>query len=232
MWSWFSRWRPELTPEISQRLAHWAAQPAADLHIPLDSAKFTVIDLETTGFDPSRDALLSIGAVRINGRTLSLGESFHCLVASERTGSRDNVLVHGIAPSQQAMGEAPQTCLMQLLEFSGKEPLMAFHAPFDRAFLVKAVRRWLGVRLKNPFVDVAWLLPALFPSALAPRAGLDDWAQHFNLSIPRRHSADADALATAELTLVALAEARRRRVRDLRALVTHARHMAHLSPLG
>lgn len=232
MWDWLARRRPQLTPELSQRVARWAALPLPDLNIPLDSAKFTVIDLETTGFDPARDAMLSIGAVRLSGRALSLGESFHCYVAPERESSRDNVLVHGIAPSQQARGALPSTCLMQLLEFSGKEPLMAFHAPFDRAFLTRAVRRWLGVRLQNPFIDVAWLLPALFPSALNPRSGLDDWAQHFQVHIPRRHSADADALATAELLLVALAEARRRGVPHVRALASQARRMAQLSPSG
>ena len=126
----------------------------------------------------------------------------------------------------------PATCLIDFLEFCGREPLVAFHAPFDRAFLARAVRRRLGVRLRNSFLDVAWLLPALFPDALGPRAGLDDWAQHFHIHIPRRHAADADALATGELTLVALAEARRRCVPNVRALAALARRTAQLAPPG
>lgn len=230
---WWKRWTgPELPAHIAARVSQWAARSPADLNIPLDSLKCTVIDLETTGLDPARDAVLSIGAVTLCGTTLSLGESFHCYIAPERYSSRENVLVHGIAPSQQALGIAPESCLIDFLEFSGKEPLMAFHAPFDRAFLTKAVRRSLGIRFKNAFLDIAWLLPALFPAALSPRASLDDWAKHFKLHIPRRHTADSDALATAELALIAMTEARRQRVTHFRALRAFARHAAHISPLG
>jgi DNA polymerase III subunit epsilon len=230
---WWHRWsRPALPEDLSDRLSQWAAQPAPDLHIPLDRAKMAVIDLETTGLEPARDTVLSIGAVTLRGETLNLGESFHCYIAPERRGSRENILVHGIAPSQQAQGAPPDACLVDFLEFCGREPLVAFHAPFDRAFLVRAVRRWLGVRLRNPFLDVAWLLPALFPTALGPRAGLDDWARHFHLHIPRRHSADSDALAAGELTLIALAEARRRQIPNVRALATLARQTAQLAPAG
>jgi DNA polymerase-3 subunit epsilon len=230
---WWKRWlRPELAPDIAARLSRWAALPPADPNIPLDRLNCTVIDLETTGLAPARDAVLSIGAVTLRGKTLSLGESFHCYIAPELQSSRENVLVHGIAPSRQALGIAPESCLIDFLEISGKEPLLAFHAPFDRAFLTRAVRRSLGVRLKNAFLDVAWLLPALFPTALTPRASLDDWAKHFELHIPRRHTADSDALATAELTLIAMSEARRQRVPSFRALLARVRHTVHLAPPG
>jgi DNA polymerase III subunit epsilon len=230
---WWQHWfRPSLPEDLARRVLRWAALPQADLNIPLDRASFAVIDTETTGLNPRRDAMLSIGAVMLRGSTLGLGESFHCYIASEQESSRENVLVHGIAPSQQIQGAPPASCLIEFLDFCGGEPLVAFHAPFDRAFLSRAVRRWLGARLGNPFLDLAWLLPALFPAAAGPRAGLDDWARHFHLHIPRRHSADADALAAGELTLVALAEARRRHVPNVRALLAMARHTAQLTLPG
>jgi DNA polymerase III subunit epsilon len=230
---WWQRWfQPGLQEDVARRVLRWAALPKADPNIPLDRASFAVVDTETTGLNPRRDALLSIGAVMLRHATLSLGESFHCYIASERESSRENVLVHGIAPSQQSQGAPPASCLIDFLDFCGGEPLVAFHAPFDRAFLSRAMRRYLGARLGNAFLDLAWLLPALFPAALGPRAGLDDWARHFNLHIPRRHSADADALAAGELTLVALAQARRRHVPTVRALRTLARHTAQLALPG
>ena len=231
--AWWNVWsRPKLPEAQAMRLARWAALPPADLNIPLDTAKMSVIDLETTGLSPARDAILSIGAVTLQRGALSLGASFHCYIAPDRRSSRENVLVHGIAPSRQAQGLAPGVCLLDFLEFCGKEPLVAFHAPFDRAFLARAVRRWLGVRLRNPFLDIAWLLPALFPKMLSPRASLDEWSQKFRLHNPRRHAADFDAFITAELLLVALAEARRRRIPSVRALAALARHTAQLVPSG
>ena len=230
--SWFGAKQPELTDPISRRLARWADLPGPNLNIPLDTVRLTVIDIETTGLDPARHEVLSVGAVAIQGPALHLGESFHCQIALAGSGSYENVLIHGIAPSQWAQGTSPASCLTELLEFCGKEMLLAFHAPFDRAFLTRAAKRRLGVRFRNRFLDVAWLLKALFPSALGPRAGLDDWCAHFGVHNSRRHTADADAFATAELVLVALAEARRKQVPSLKALVRLVHHTERLAPAG
>jgi DNA polymerase III subunit epsilon len=230
--AWMRWFQPNLPEDMARRVSRWAALPPADLNIPLDTAKMAVIDLETTGLSPASDAILSVGAVMLQSGALSLGASFHCYVTPERQSSRENVLVHGIAPSQQARGVPPRTCLLDFLEFCGTEPLVAFHAPFDQAFLARAVRRWLGVRFRNPFLDAAWMLPALFPKVLSARASLDEWAQHFRLHNPRRHAADSDAFTTAELALVALAEAHRRRIPSVRALSALVRHTAQLAPSG
>ena len=230
--AWFGLGPPLLEASLRERVTRWAKLPAPKLNIPLDDARLIVVDVETTGMDPARDALLSIGAVRLQGRALDLGESFHGLVLPDRQSTRENILVHGIAPSQQAQGEPADEILVRFLEYCGADPLMAFHAPFDRSFLSRAARRGLGIRLRNPFIDMAWVLPALFPHALPSRSGLDDWARHFNLQISRRHAADADALATGELLLVALAEARRQSIATLQQLMTLASRTAKLAPPG
>ena len=40
---------------------------------------------------------------------------------------------------------------------------MAFRAEFDQTMLQRAVREIFGTELRRPFIDLAWLLPALFP---------------------------------------------------------------------
>jgi DNA polymerase III subunit epsilon len=67
-------------------------------------------------------------------------------------------------------------------------------------------RRWL---------DVAFLVPALFPQ---PAQTLDDWLRVFGIEAYARHDALADALATAQLFQIVLAEAARRGLRTLGAL--------------
>jgi DNA polymerase-3 subunit epsilon len=81
----------------------------------------------------------------------------------------------------------------------------------------------LGIRFENPFLDLAWLLPALYGAAPGKPRGLDEWMEQFGLSIPNRHSADADALAAAELFLIAVPAARRRGLQTFQQLSAFAR---------
>ncbi len=107
---------------------------------------------------------------------------------------------------------------MGFLEFARKDVLVAFHAPFDQAVLDRAARETLGLRLLNPFIDLADLAPALAPEARLGRAGLDDWLAYFGLRAAQRHRAAYDAVATGELLLILLARARVRGIVTVSAL--------------
>ena len=79
------------------------------------------------------------------------------------------------------------------------------------------------MRSPNPWLDVAWLAPALNPRVGLDRAGLDPWLERFGLRPHARHRALADALVTGELFLVLLAQASAAGVRDLAGLARIAR---------
>src|SRR5690606_5417982 len=98
-----------------------------------------VIDVETTGLDPVRDRVLSIGAVAVHvgappeaAARISLADSLELRVAQGRAGSRENILVHGIGEQAQREGLAPGKALRCLDAFAGASTLLAFHAAFDR----------------------------------------------------------------------------------------------------
>lgn len=45
---------------------------------------FVVLDLETTGLDENTCQILEVGGVIVHGRTLELGQTFHCYVLHEQ----------------------------------------------------------------------------------------------------------------------------------------------------
>jgi DNA polymerase-3 subunit epsilon len=49
---------------------------------PLSQARWVVIDCETSGLDPRRDRLLSVGAIRIRADRIELGDAFSARVRS------------------------------------------------------------------------------------------------------------------------------------------------------
>lgn len=214
----------ELPAALAQRVQAWRALPAANDAVPLAQARLVAVDVETSGLDPRRDRLLAVGACAIEHERLHPGTGFEALLRQETASNRDNILIHGIGPQAQAGGAAAEDALMGFLEFARKDLLAAFHAPFDRTMLDRAARETLGLRLVNPFLDLADLAPALCPEARLAHAGLDEWLAYFGLRAAQRHRALPDAVATGELLLILLARARARGVTTLSALRALAEH--------
>ncbi|MND87807.1 hypothetical protein D3C80_798150 [compost metagenome] len=134
-----------------------------------------------------------------------------------------SVLIHGLGPSALAAGCDPAEALLDLLDFIGNSPVLAFHAPFDQRMLARALKQSLGYRLHSPFLDVAELAPMLNPDTVLREAGLDDWVTRFGLQVEERHHASADALVTAELALILFSQARRQQL-DSPALLDQQLH--------
>lgn len=203
--NWLTRWLPRgLDAAHRRRRDAWRQLPDVAPATPLGQLRSVVVDLETTGLRPRRDRILAIGALAVTGSSLRLGDTFAAVLRQPFSGSRANVVVHGITPGRQAQGQRPRDALLDFLEFAGTAPLVAFHAGFDQAFLQRAVRRRLRTGLRNRFLDLAWLLPALVPDQPTHRRSLDDWLQRYEIHVHGRHTAMGDALATAELYLLAL----------------------------
>jgi DNA polymerase-3 subunit epsilon len=219
--SWITQlFRPqiELAPSLAQAVTAWRALPSSDERRPLLQTGFRVVDVETSGLDARRDRLLAIGAVSVENFRLNPAANFSVVLHSETVNSRENILIHGIGPQQQATGEEPEQALLAFLGYAGKHPLVAFHAPFDQTVLDRALRQTLGVRLVNPWLDLARLGPALYPEARLAQASLDDWLQYFELHAHTRHRAVFDAFASAELLLIFLKRALTHGITTLSAL--------------
>jgi DNA polymerase-3 subunit epsilon len=170
--------------------------------------RWVVVDVETSGMDVARDRLIAIGAVamRDDGRILP-ADSFEIVLKQETASSRENILVHGLGVQAQREGVDPRVALAAFLDFVGTAPLLAFHAPFDRGFLARVIKFCFNQPFDNPWLDVAELAPALHPKMNL--RSLDEWLARFGIPIAARHSAAADAFATALLAARLLPEARR-----------------------
>jgi len=222
----------ELSAGLAERLRAWQALPAPNERNALAVARFVVVDVETSGLDARRDRLLAIGAVLVEARRLRPGHGYAAFLRATTPSSRENILVHGITPHVQQGGDVPEAALMGFLEFARRDVLVAFHANFDQTVLDRAVRTQLGVRLPNPWIDVAQLAPALVPEARLVNRPLDDWFGYFHLRAHVRHSAASDAFATAELFLILLARAARQGLTSVSQLRAVCERQQRLRPGG
>ena len=214
---WLPNWlrrrriRAALEPSARTRLRLVCNETAAStldmLRQPLSVARLVAVDLETTGLSVQRDRVISIGAVAVRARTIRHDDCFERYLRQEHASPVNNILFHQIGGQQQLGGVEPVTGLIEYLEFLGNSAAVAFRAEFDRTILGRETAAVLGVRLHNPFVDLAVVLPALFPDT--DNDTLDDWLRHFTFKAPVRHRALADAYCHGALLLVVLERATR-----------------------
>lgn len=191
--------------------------------VDADARRWIVVDTETTGLNPDRDSMLSIGGVAIADGRLELADSFEMVVYAEGPVVAENVLVHGIGHELRAAGVPLEEAIPTWRSWRDGAPAIAFHAEFDRRMLRTAVRRAGLEPDPRPWLDVAHLGEALDPEFGDRPRSLDEWLEHASIPIVERHSAAADALATAQLLMKLLPEASRRGVTGLPALRRMAR---------
>jgi DNA polymerase-3 subunit epsilon len=215
--SWFGP-KPQLEAEQLHRFELWQALPPVELKMPITASRYVVVDVETTGLSLTQDRLISIGAVAVVNGKIVLGDSFYAVLQQCSASERDNILLHGIGTAAQLEGEAPVEALLAFLEYLGKSPLVAFHVTFDETMIKGALRNYLGLNFKHPWLDLAYVMPGLNPQMARKLRALDDWIAQFNIRIEVRHNALADALATAQLLQIALSLARKKSVAEYAGL--------------
>lgn len=190
-----------LNAEQQARLAAWQALPPVDLGQPFAAARYVVVDVESSGLNVHRDRLIAIGATAIQGGRVAIGDSLEMVLKQDVVSTKDNILVHGISGEAQREGLEPVEGLLQFLEYLGKDPLIAYHVGFDNIMISKTLRKYLGLKFEHPWADLAHVAPSVLPEFAATFRSLDHWTVHFNIGNFARHSALADALATAQLML-------------------------------
>jgi DNA polymerase III subunit epsilon len=192
--------------------------------------RFVVADVESSGLNPRKDALIAIGAVVVQGGQIRLGESFEMVIQQAAPSSDANILIHRISSEDQLNGAPAVDVLTAFLEFVGTSPLVGFHAAFDAAMLDRAYRKSLGIAFDREWLDLAWLAPALKgEGASHARRSLDDWLNTLGIEIMARHNAAADALGTAQLLQALFPLAKKRGLVTPEDFIDEARSMEHMA---
>ncbi|RMG75654.1 MAG: 3'-5' exonuclease [Bacteroidetes bacterium] len=199
---------------VCDYLEQGANHPARNT--PWEAVRFVVFDTETTGLTPSRDRLLSIGAVAVEQEAIVLNDSLELLVKNEAQLEEEAVAVHGIVPTELALGVEETEAIAAFLQYLRADVVVAHHLAFDAAMIEQAVRR-LGVRkfhLHNLRLDTAQLAQKLEHPGHSPEHinhrnyTLDALTERYDIARADRHTAWGDAYITAILLLKLLRMAR------------------------
>lgn len=149
--------------------------------------ELVAIDIETTGLDPKKDAVLEIGAVRFNRRRIE--DKFTTLINPGRTIPPFITQLTGITNEMVAHAPALPDIARQLADFIGHLPVVGHNITFDLSFL-----RRFKLLLNNEYLDTYEMASVLLPRA--SRYSLGALAQSIAVALPATHRALDDALVT------------------------------------
>jgi DNA polymerase-3 subunit epsilon len=181
-------------------------KPSADYR----TVDLLAIDIETTGLDPKRDDILSVGYVIVRGDRVDLSSARHRLVRTYRAIPEASAIIHQITDDQAARGWLLDDVLAELLEQLAGKVMLAHHASVETGFLSDACQRLYGVGLPVPVVDTQALAKrTLERRHIAFKSSdlrLHALSERHNLPRYSAHNALSDALAAAELFLAQVAQ--------------------------
>jgi DNA polymerase-3 subunit epsilon len=163
--------------------------------------RYVVFDCETTGLDPAKDGILTIGAVAVRGGEICLDDEFDAILSDWRMTSA--VLVHGITQAEAATGETEEQAVNKFLDYVGDAVLVGHHVGFDQKIVAHAAQR-LGRDLANPALDTMRIALALeergaFEGREIRGFDLDNLGTLFDVEPHDRHTASGDAFITAQI---------------------------------
>ena len=168
-----------------------------DLDRKVEDITFCVVDVETTGPNPRRAHIISVGALKIEGLTLKLSTYFHRFVKAEDI-KRESIEVHGITEDDlKRKGEPPEDVIKDFLEYVSGTVMVGFNVEFDRKVIERTALEHLGFPLPVPRIDVLRLLKR--KGITVPT--LESASKELGIPLAGHHSAIDDAYTTALIFL-------------------------------
>ena len=186
--NWLSRFvsgaHPELPAAAAEKIARWQEGERPDPALPHFETRYVVINTEATGLNLDKDRLLAVAAIAIEGRSLKPTNALY-----------------------RTLEDDPAEALADLLEFAGHSPWVVFNASFNRKLLERVFEARCDFEPEATWMDLQWLLPALFPEHHTGQLRLADWMESFEVETFQRHHALGDAYAIAQLLMAVLGRA-------------------------
>lgn len=194
----------------STAIQQFFSTPLPDPETPISEVPMVAMDMETTGLDERRHAIISVGLVPFTLNRIKLAERRYWVVNPSRPLAEASIAYHHITHSEIAHAPDLDDILNPLLaQLAGKLVVVHFRN-IERPFLEAAVKARRGEGVLFPMIDTMSLEARLHRQTLWARfrrwlgrppvsIRLHASRERYGLPAYQGHHALVDALATAEL---------------------------------
>ena len=161
--------------------------------LELAGLEFVAIDLETTGLDPRRDAIVALAAIPFASGDPRPEAGYVSLVHPGRPIPPAAQAIHGIRDADVRGAPSAAEALPRFLEICQNRPVVAHTAAFDLAFINRFARLGGLSTLGGVVLDIGALAHGLFPSWWD--LSLEGLGRLLEVELVDRHTARGDALS-------------------------------------
>ncbi|TDE27504.1 MULTISPECIES: PolC-type DNA polymerase III [Flavobacterium] len=163
------------------------------------SARFVVLSTETSGMNPVKDVILSIGSFAVVDNSIVIGDSFEAVLLQYKF-LHDNGLSNEFLVESKMKKLGESEAIKLLIEFIGNSVLVGHHIDFDVEMINATLERLDCGRLKNEALDVD-IMHRKLHDINDKQFSLDELCTVYNIPKSDRNSSAEDAYKTALLFL-------------------------------
>ncbi|MEZ8231088.1 3'-5' exonuclease [Vibrio splendidus] len=207
---WPFKFAQKLERARDERLKQFYSQPLPAPDTPLSEVTFLAVDFETTGLNPNKDGIITIGLVPFTLNRIYLRQAKHWTLRPKQKLEEDSVVIHGITHNDIIDAPDLSEVLDEILEsLTGHIPVVHYRR-IERDFLDNALKVRLGEGIEFPVLDTLEIesqiqnklagglwnkLKGKKPASVR----LGQSRRRYHLPDYTPHHALTDAIATAEL---------------------------------
>jgi DNA polymerase-3 subunit epsilon len=163
------------------------------------SKRFVVLSTETTGLNPEKDVILSLGAFAVINNSIYIGDSFETVFAQYKF-FHDNGISNEFTVESKMVKLGEAQGIQALIEFIENAVIVGHHVDFDVEMINAALERMGCGRLKNEALDID-IMHRKLNDISNKQFSLDELCQIYKIPKSDRNSSSEDAYEIALLFL-------------------------------
>nr|WP_315187864.1 3'-5' exonuclease [uncultured Flavobacterium sp.] len=163
------------------------------------SNRFVIISTETSGMNPVKDVILSIGSFAVIDNSIFIGDSFEAVLLQYKF-LHDNGLSNEFIVESKMKKLVEPEAIMSLIDYVGNATLVGHHVDFDVEMINASLEKLGCGRLKNEALDIDVMYRKLH-DITDKQFSLDELCTIYKTPKSDRNSSSEDAYKIAILFL-------------------------------
>jgi DNA polymerase III subunit epsilon len=155
------------------------------------SQRFVVFSAETTGLNPEKDVILSIGSFAIVNNSIAIGDNFEAILLQYKY-LHDNKLSNEFIVESKLKKMGEPDAIKELIDYIGNSVLVGHRISFDVEMLNIALEKLECGRLKNEALDIEVMYKKL-QDINDTQFSLDELCKIYKIPVSDRNSASESA---------------------------------------
>ncbi|VAW96428.1 DNA polymerase III epsilon subunit [hydrothermal vent metagenome] len=200
--------RQLLVNATSSAMKNFLAKPFPNKRESIYDLELVSLDIETTGIEPEKDKIVSIGLVDIKCLGIKLDSCWHQIIQTKKNIPEQSIVIHQITDDQIKTGMSIEQAMPLLLERLSGKVMLVHNAKIELGFINKICQALYASDFVISVIDTQALAKRSLDRHHSPYSNkelrLFNLRRSRNMPAYKAHNALMDAIATAELFLAML----------------------------